>query len=535
VTDPHHGPFPGPHGRPPPAPPAPSVGPDPDEEWQRLHPLSPLLRGGVVLIAVLGYVVTRLVDNVLGAVDIGGLGGEGSPAPGAGPFEAAVAHPLWALALLVVVLGAVGLVSWVGWRFSRFRIASGQVELRTGMLFRQHRQVPLERIQAVELSRPLLARLLGLAQVVVQAAGGSDSNLTLAFIGEQRAEALRLHLLALAGRSDEQAPGGPVPDAPPPVGGPVPVAGPAADAGVGLVVVPNGRLFLATLLHGSTIVLGLIALVLASAGPLGFVAVLLGGIPALLPLTFGVVVGRVRELLVHGNFSLARTPTALRVRHGLTDLRLATVPLHRVQAVEVLQPLWWRPWGWWRVRVNVAGVHADGDRSLETTLLPVGTVDEVLAVLAALGARRDDPRLTEAMLGAGGEPGWVGLPAAARWVDPLVWRRAGYLLAPHAVVLRRGRWTRRAVVVPHARVQSLTLEQGPVQARLGLASARVVSTPGPVAAVLDHLAADDAEVFLDRVAARARAARRVAPAPPGRPGPTSQAAPLATGAPPLVD
>ena len=93
-----------------------------------------------------------------------------------------MAHPLIALAALALFLGVVAGVNWVSWRYSRFRVGGGQVELRQGFLFRQHRQVRLERVQAVELSRPLLARLLGLARVVVQSAGGSDSTLTLSFL-----------------------------------------------------------------------------------------------------------------------------------------------------------------------------------------------------------------------------------------------------------------------------------------------------------------------------------------------------------------
>lgn len=525
-----------------------------DGEWQRLHPLSPLLRGGVVLLAALGYVVTQLTEQVLGSVDVG-IGPSGGDAdPDRGPFDAAVAHPLLALALLVLVLAVVGVVSWVSWRFSRFRVGGGQVELRTGVLFRQHRQVPLERVQAVELSRPLLARALGLAKVVVQSAGGSDAHLTLAFVSLPRAEALRLHLLDLAGTGDEvpaDGSGAPVPPdvaagADPTLGaGPgaaVPPARPDHGDGVPVVAVPNGRLFVATILHGSTVVLGALALVVAGgAGSTGRLVLLAVGAPALLPVVFGVVLSRARELLTHGNFSLARTPTALRVRHGLTDLRMATVPVHRVQAVEVLQPLWWRPWGWWRVRVNVAGVQhgGDGERQTETTLLPVGTLDEALRVLAVLGAEPGDGRLVEALTGAGDEDGWVHLPAAARLLDPLGWRRGGYVLTRHAVLVRRGRLTRRAVVVPHARVQSLTLRQGPLQASRDLATAHVVSTPGPVSAHVAHLRTADAHRFLEAVAARAGVARRAAPVRPtatrGVPSVDAGAADLAPPAPPLVN
>ncbi len=523
--------------------PVPTVPPpaDPDDGWQRLHPLSPLLRGGVVLLAVLGYVATQLVDEVLSSVDVGvpgrSPGDVPNGVPDGGAFEQARAYPLVALGVVVLVLLAVAFVGWVSWRFSRFRVGGSQVELRTGVLFRQHRQVALERIQAVELGRPILARATGLAKVVVQSAGGADSNLTLAFLEVGRAEALRLHLLELAGRSDERTPERPAgPD-----GAPDPDAGTGAPVAVvpsvdeeSLFTVPNGRLFLATILHGSTILLGAVALGVLWSGQLGQFAVFFAGIPALLPIAFGVAVGRVRELLTNGNFSLARNATSLRVRHGLTDLRHATIPLHRVQAVEVLQPLWWRPFGWWRVRVNVAGVHGSGEDSLETTLLPVGRADDVLTVLVSLGAQREDPHLAEALFGAGGEAGWVGLPRRARWLDPWVWRRAGYLLTPTAVVLRRGRWSRRTAVVPYARVQSLTLTQGVLQRRLDLARATVVSTPGPVSTHLDHLAADDAEQFLDVVAARARVARREVPAEQSVDG-GAPVAPLAPGGAPLVD
>jgi putative membrane protein len=101
-------------------------------------------------------------------------------------------------------------------------------------------------------------------------------------------------------------------------------------------------------------------------------------------------------------------------------------------------------------------------------------------------------------------------------------------------VLRRGRWTRRTAVVPYARVQSLSLAQGPLQQRLRLARAAVVSTPGPVPTQVDHLADADAERFLDVVAARARVARQEVPEDGVRGGGTP-VAPLAPGGAPLVD
>ncbi len=500
----------------------PAPAPADADDWQRLHPLSPLLRGGLVVLAVLGYAASQLFDRVLSSVglDFGipGFGGDEDPGDVGDPTDALIAHPLVALLLVLLVIAVIAGGNYVAWRFARFRVGARQVELRQGVLFRQHRQVPFERVQAVELSRPILARLLGLAQVVVQSAGGSDSNLRLSFLSLARAEGVRDDLLALAGVSDEAPSDAEGPDRPAP--GTVPVAGPAIPRGPApgrpVLVVPNGRLFVATILHGSTIVLAVLVIAaLTGIGVARFGAVAFAGLPALVPIAFGVGVGRVKELLTHGNFHLAETGAGMRIQHGLTDLRTTTIPLHRIQALDLIQPLWWRPFGWWRIRVNVAGIAsgADGDGEAETTLLPVGSLDEALLVISTLGHRAGLEVLRDAALGREPAPGWFSASSRARVFDPLSWRRNAWTLTDTAVVMRSGRLTRRAVTVPHARVQSLSLNQGPIEAAMGLAGVVVVSTPGPVEAHLAHLDLNDAHRFLAEVSAAARVARRAAPTP----------------------
>ena len=104
-------------------------------------------------------------------------------------------------------------------------------------------------------------------------------------------------------------------------------------------------------------------------------------------------------------------------------------------------------------------------------------------------------------------------PARARWVAP-VGRRFMAVGADDAVVAGREGWlTRRTHLVPHARVQSLRLSQGPVQRWLGLADLHVDSPPGPVRVRGRHRDAAEARALLESESRIAREARLSCQAP----------------------
>lgn len=491
-------------------------------EWQHLHPLSPVLRGGVVGVAILGYAATQFVDDIFRGLT-GGEGDRGDEAADEGIREGlgfVFDHSLIAAAVILVVLVVVGLLGWLMWKFAKFRVADGQIEFRKGWLFREHRQVPLERVQAIEISRPLLAQLTGLSQVIVQSAGGGDSQLKLAFLGSGRADEVRRELLTLAGRREEVRPAGTtLSDETDATSASLDSRGPGigTDEGREVLRVPNSRLFVATILHGGTIFLGVLALISGSVAIAAYgtkFEALTGAaiaLPALGPIAFGIVVNRASELLKHGNFHLADTGTSVRIQHGLTDKRTTTVPLHRIQAVGMVQPLWWRPLGWWRVKVNVAGIAHDPTNNTdnETTVLPVGTLDQALDVLTLLDPVLSEEDLRRAALGDGTEGGWTLVSERAKKFDWLSWRRSGFAVSPHSVMVRAGRLSRRVSVMPHARVQSLSLSQGPWDRRLDLAGVTLVSTPGPVDVAVPHLDLETATQFLRDEAARARDARQM--------------------------
>jgi putative membrane protein len=82
---------------------------------------------------------------------------------------------------------------------------------------------------------------------------------------------------------------------------------------------------------------------------------------------------------------------------------------------------------------------------------------------------------------------FVPAPRRGRWLRPFSWRRTGYALTPDAVLLRKGLVWRHLVVVPAARIQSLRLEQGPIERALDLTSLTLDTVAGPVSARLSIL------------------------------------------------
>jgi len=96
------------------------------------------------------------------------------------------------------------------------------------------------------------------------------------------------------------------------------------------------------------------------------------------------------------------------------------------------------------------------------------------------------------MVSKGGDDGFVNSPRRAAVVRWFSWRRNGFALAPSAVLLRRGAIWRELVIVPQARTQSITLNQGPLARRLRLAALTVQTVTGPVSARLGAIDAESA-------------------------------------------
>jgi putative membrane protein len=221
------------------------------------------------------------------------------------------------------------------------------------------------------------------------------------------------------------------------------------------------------------------------------------GVASTLTAMAGVVLQPIRRVLADWNFRLARDEAGLRVRHGLLETRAQTVPLIRVQAVGVTWPLLWRPKGWLRLRLEVAG-YAGPERERADRpdrLLPVGDLPTAQAIMREMLPGVD---LTALPL--------TPPPARARWFNPLAQPVLGAGLAETVFAARHGLLTRELVVVPYARIQSVRVVQGPLQRWLRLATVHADTAGGTGAAARDR-DLREAWALAAELSARARSAR----------------------------
>ena len=474
-----------------------------DGEWHRLHPATPLLRGGIALIAILGIVVANLRERLVEWL----IPGVECP-PGVcqeDPISIILERYLLLalLGIVVVILIVIGLF-WLSWRMHTFRVTGEVVEVRSGVLFRSHRKARLDRIQGINIARSLFARIFGAARLEISAAG-SDANVQLAYLSSANADGLRAEILARASgiRAREAADAVAAAEAAAAADGPEIATSDAVRANLAEVARARLAEFTAPELDPNlappqsvvTMNAGrLIGSTALSSGTLMFVAIVVGVLVAisvggaggwaffgLIPTVFGLGSYLVNRVLKSLRYSIAATADGVRVGFGLLSTTNETIPPGRIHAVEITQELLWRPFDWWTVRVNLASQSSAGG----TRLLIEGGLAP---------ARADDGFTTSPRRGA-----------VLRWFS---WRRNGFMLNPDAVILRRGAVWRSLTVVPTARTQSVAAHQGPIERLLRLAKVRLHTVNGPVTASVGALDVRDASaLFRDAAAAGAVAIR----------------------------
>ena len=487
----------------------------------------------------------------------------------------------FAVLVLILVGGS------IDWWFTRYSLDDLAIHRRSGFLFKKNRTIRLESVQSVDISRPLVARLLGLSELRFEVADGSSEALHIKYVSARKAEVLRRTAMASINLLRSEATGRPVdvlpdsmqisaermPDAdqlhqpfeasyeasygapaqdgaqlanqqPAPQqgiqqpgvsrrGARMPMPLPADPSQPPIFRISNVRLVASIMLEHLVWLVPAVALMVGAAV---IAAILDGESPflifmALLPGTFVPLLGYLGTLWARfdgaANFKI--TPSGqggVTLRYGFTGTHTQNVMVERIQALAVEQSILWRVFGWYRIKMTIAGigVEQNDNQKLVTRniALPVGNRQEALMVLRLLLPALDEAQAQVLLDTANGSlkrqqpqvPAMIVTPSSARWMDLLTWKRNGVTTVGYTagsvqastridsdaarssvgehtrgdlLLIRGGYFIRTLSIVPVSRVLSVSWGQGPLQRAFGCASVHFGTVPGPVRTLMMHL------------------------------------------------
>ena len=432
----------------------------------------------------------------------------------------------WLLGALGTVVG-LGLLRWVT---TRYRVTAERMELRSGLVFRQHRSVPRDRVRTVDVTAKPLHRIFGLGVLRIgtgQHERGREGQLVLDAVSSAEAERLRVVLLDRSAAADESLDG-----TAPPVRRGTELArlswawlrfAPLTVLAVGSVGALLGGVW--QLLNEAGVGLEDIG---AARGVVDWLAERPAGIVVAAAVGSLLVAGAIGSVALYAEawwgYRLTREPDGtLRVNRGLLAKRSVSLEERRLRGVEITEPLLLRAGRGARLSAlgsNSPGGSGGGDRS---ALLPPAPRAEAHRVASAVLQTADatpprHPRTVDtpttaplrrhpraalrrrlvrsvlpaaavvlglAAAGASGDlPYWPVLTAAAVLLPASVlvgvdrYRNLGHCLTEDYLVIRNGSLVRRTVALRRTGIIGWRVSQSVFQRAAGLATATAVTAAG---------------------------------------------------------
>lgn len=437
-----------------------------------LHPLSVVYRTGTA-VARFGWVL------VIGALSTSRFDGLGTGA----------------FALLAAAMFAVFAYQVVYVRRFDYELTAETFDLRSGVVSRRTREIPYRRVQNVDVSRNVLQRALGIAELRIETAGGGETEAQLRYVSDDEADRIQREIGRLkrgAAETDTEA-------------APEPTDELFAITARELLLLGVVRVDL-RLLSFATVLLPIVIPSVSETFPLldllRAAPVVLGALVAV-----ALVVSSATAVASYYGFELHRGADELRYRRGLFQEYSGTIPLDKVQSVSVSENPLARLIGYASLEVETAGYAPGGNGEGSQSAVPLARRERVIDLARSIEGFGDvsftrPPKRARTRYAARyafvvgfltavsvGVVRFTPISPPVPALSPLVllavvpvaahlkWANLGYALTDDHFIAREGFWTRTTRVVPYYRVQTLVESATVFQRRRDLATL-VVDTAG---------------------------------------------------------
>ena len=445
---------------------------------------------------------------------------------------------------MLTILAVIAFFTWLSWRRLTYTINPEDIRIESGILSREARSIPFERIQDVSLEQKLLARIFGLAEVKFETGAGGGEDGKLAFVTLDEGE--RLRELVKERREEEAAS--------------AIVSGANGEADTALIedaadepifAMDEKRLFTFGLFEFSLVVF---AVLLGAAQQFEFLLPfdafdpdtwsdevrnqgqslmtgwgIVGGTIAVLStvaslILLGMTTGVIKTFLRDWGFRLDRTPKGFRRRRGMLTLTDVVLPVHRVQAAVVRTGIIRRRFGWHGLKFVSLAQDVSGSSSHDVA--PFAKLDEIWPIAAEADIAPPDAALAwripnkwrwlwEAAFGTvivagvaagmqiAGLPIWtllILLLVPLTWaIDWFGWRRHRHATDDTQVYGRKGLFAPKLTIAPQVKLQSVDIRQSPVGRLFGYVDLHFGLAGGSLC--LPGLAPDEAHAIREAVTA----------------------------------
>jgi putative membrane protein len=424
--------------------------------------------------------------------------------------------------------------SLLAWLRFRYGVGERDIVIESGVLHRQRRVIPFDRVQDIDIEQRFLARLFGAAKVRIETGGGGKNEGDLDAVSLSEAQRLRD---IIRGAAPAEA-----------------ALEAAQDAEPLLFEMSLPRLLAAGMFNFSLFYLAVIGGALQYLQPLirrnipdpeewiapdtaqvAHVGLYVTLVIVAAVLLLGVVTGVLRTVARDYRFRLSRTISGFRRRRGLFTLSEVVIPLRRVQLAIIGSGWVRRRLGWYDLQFQT--LSADAQQSGHQAAAPFARLEEIKPILREAGIEElPEPgdyvsvsrlailrRYLGDIIPLAAIAALVSLfwPPALLALIPLglgaglvvmQWRRHRYALRERALYISEGILRHRLWIVPYEKAQTISVTRSPLQRRFGLATVEI-DTAGasifryPQVRDLDQAAA---EALAWRLLAEYQQARRAA-------------------------
>ncbi|MBD3109691.1 PH domain-containing protein [Bacillus sp. AGMB 02131] len=419
----------------------------------------------------------------------------------------------WSYFELIVLGGALvlGLISGiVTWYKFTYEIDENEIRIRSGVFIKKERFIRLERIQSIDITEGIIQRLFSLVKVSIETAGSSSNGKAEAELTAiTKAEAALFQTLLQASKKKQD---------------PLMVSSSESEeekresaeerklfelsfSKLCLMAATSGGV--GVVLSGAFVLYTQFSEVISQYGLYNDVEELVASsimITAGL-IFFGVVIAYIiatlRIILKYAYFTVTKSGNELIISRGLLEKRRLTIPIHRIQALRIVENIVREPFGYATLYVETASGSIQNEGNANVMLLPIIKKKRIKALLASFDidyelevAIKHVPKramrryLIRALL-------W-NIPLVAVWFlfKPfgyvyVIWlpicialayaafRTAGWNIANKQLTLVFRKFvSKQTYVVLNNKIQSLTYKQSDFQKRSRLGTINVFSKTG---------------------------------------------------------